>query len=161
MQDKELNDSVGDVNENGAPEASLPKIDYQDLYLRSQAEIQNATRRHDAAITNIRNYAIERFLVDLLPVLDSIDNAIALDNRSQEGAGLVMTRNILLNVFHKFGIVPITVSVGDSFNPEKHEAIKVEKGANGETDTVLYEVQKGYELNHRVVRPARVCVSQA
>ncbi|HEX7030328.1 MAG TPA: nucleotide exchange factor GrpE [Gammaproteobacteria bacterium] len=133
-------------------------------YLRAVAELDNTRKRAARDIEQARRFAIERFAADLLAVKDSLEMGLnaATDSQDQAGAlleGTEMTLKQLAQVFEKFGITEIDPK-GEKFDPEQHEAMATQPSAEAEPDTVLTVVQKGYLLNGRVLRAARVLVAR-
>lgn len=133
-------------------------------YLRAVAELDNTRKRAERDIEQARRFALERFAADLLPVKDSLEMGLnaATDAQDKPGAlleGTEMTLRQLAQVFEKFGITEIDPK-GERFDPERHEAMATQPSADAEPDTVLTVVQKGYLLNGRVLRAARVLVAR-
>ena len=114
-------------------------------------------------VEQAQRYAVERFAQELLPVLDGFElaqaNAAAADARSLLD-GQAATLRLLLKACEKAGIVELNPA-GTPFNPEQHEAMVAQPSAEVPPNTVLQTVQKGYALNGRVLRPARVIVARA
>jgi molecular chaperone GrpE len=134
------------------------------LYLGARAEVENIRKRSEREIQNAQKFALKEFILDLLPVKDSLENGIAAANevvdvnKLREGSEL--TLKMLGSVLEKFGVQELN-PVGAKFNPEFHEAIAMQPSDRAEPNTVLYVIQKGYLLNDRLIRPARVIVAQA
>lgn len=135
-----------------------------DRVLRTQAETANAQRRMERDIANAHKYALEKFLNELLPILDGLERAVDTHQDEEGGSGSLldgvrMTLKMFYAAFEKFGIEQIN-PVGQPFNPEFHQAIKTEPASDKQPGTVLNVLQKGYLLNNRLVRPAMVIVAQ-
>lgn len=133
-------------------------------YLRAVAELDNTRKRAARDVEQARRFAIERFAADLLAVKDSLEMGLnaATDSGDKAGAlleGTEMTLKQLAQVFEKFGITELDPR-GEKFDPEQHEAMATQPSAEAEPDTVLTVVQKGYLLNGRVLRAARVLVAR-
>lgn len=133
-------------------------------YLRAMAELENTRKRAQRDIEQTQRFALERFAGELLPVKDSLEMGLnaASDASDQTDAlieGTTMTLKLLGQVFEKFGIVEVNPE-GEAFNPEHHEAMATQPSSEAEPGTVLTVVQKGYLLNGRVLRPARVLVAR-
>jgi molecular chaperone GrpE len=131
--------------------------------LRAQAELENLRKRTTRDIESAHKYALERFVGDLLPVIDSLELGVGaaasagdIDSLRQ---GMDLTRKMFLDSLVRFGVTPIDPA-GERFNPERHQAVSVEEAEGRETGTILAVVQKGYELNGRLVRPAMVVVAK-
>ncbi len=143
--------------------SSLKKKFY-DLNLRSKADIDNMRKRNQKNIENIYKYSLEKFSIDLLPVIDSLKNALIssrnknsnLDSNFQ-GISLILKK--FLSVMKKFGISLIN-EINVDFNANYHQAISVIETDNYKLkDNVVVEIlQDGYLLNDRLLRPAMVKV---
>ena len=135
----------------------------QDRYLRTVAEFDNARKRAAREREEHTRYANESVLRDLLPVLDNLDRAL-LAARSEPAAavttGVELIQRELLRVLEKFGLTPFS-SVGQPFDPERHEAIARVQRPDLPEMTVADETGRGYLLNGRVLRPAMVTVAMA
>ena len=116
-------------------------------YLRAVAEFDNFRKRTERELDNARKFAIERFAQELVGVGDSLEGAQA-------------TLKQLQRAFDKAGIKLIDPA-GQPFDPEWHEAMAVQESRDQPPNTVLSVIQKGYSLNGRLLRPARVIVSKA
>lgn len=138
--------------------------EHWNAYLRSAAEMENFRRRSERELDNARKFAIERFAQDLVAVADALEAAIAsAAGGGPEQAhleGVRATLRQLYKAFEKAGIQVID-PVGRPFDPAWHEAMIAQDAAEVAPDTVLAVVQKGYSLNGRLLRPARVVVSRA
>ncbi len=132
-------------------------------YVRALAEFENFRKRSARDLESARAYAVERFAQELLPALDGFELAIA--NAAHADArslleGQSATHRLLLKAFEKAGIAELNPS-GTAFNPAEHEAMLAEPTSAQAPNTVLRTIQKGYVLNGRVLRPARVIVARA
>ena len=132
-------------------------------YVRTLAEFDNYRKRAARDLEQAQRYAVERFANELLPALDGFElalaNAASADVQSLL-EGQAATQRLLLKAFEKAGIAEI-IPTGKPFNPEQHEAMVAQPSAEHAPNTVLQTVQRGYLLNGRVLRPARVIVSRA
>ena len=132
-------------------------------YLRAVAELDNYRKRMDRELDNARKYAIERFAQELVGVADSLEagiNAGAAASGSALLEGSTATLKQLLRAFDKAGIKVIDPE-GQPFDPAWHEAMVAQASDAKPPNTVLSVIQKGYSLNGRLLRPARVVVSKA
>ena len=135
-----------------------------DKMLRVQAEMDNLHKRTRRDIENAHKFALDKFVRELLPVIDSMELGInASDNASGDveslREGMDLTLKKFLDTLEKFGVSAIAPQ-GDRFNPEKHEAVSMQDAEGMESGTVVTVMQKGYELNGRLVRPAMVIVAK-
>lgn len=136
------------------------KKSYLDGWQRVQADAVNYKKDEGKRLEDLGRFITQSMLQDLLPVLDSFDLALQSfrtggTSGSAQEQGVLMIRSQLTDVFKKRGVVQIEVMPGEKFDPEKHESIG-EVESDKPTGTVAEEVQKGYALAGRVIRPARV-----
>jgi molecular chaperone GrpE len=132
-------------------------------YLRAVAELDNYRKRTDRELENARKYAIERFAQDLVGVGDSLEAGIVAATANPGPAlieGAQATLKQLQRAFDKAGIKVID-PLGQPFDPAWHEAMVAQESRDSAANTVLSVIQKGYSLNGRLLRPARVIVSKA
>lgn len=131
-------------------------------YLRAVAELENVRKRAARDVDNARRFAIERFSADLLAVCDSLEMGLSMSEGAdikQVIAGSENTLKLLVATLERFGIQPID-PVGEPFDPDQHEAVAMQPSSDVEPGSVLTVFQKGYSLNGRLLRPARVLVAQ-
>lgn len=130
---------------------------------RAQAELDNVRKRSARDVENAHKYALDRFVAELLPVVDSLEMGLAAsaDAGDPENLrqGMELTLKMFLAALDKFG-VQVIAPEGEKFNPERHEAMSLQKAEGVGPGMVITVMQKGYELNGRLVRPAMVVVSQ-
>ena len=136
------------------------KKDYLDGWQRAQADSVNYKKDEGKRLEDLGRFITQSLLQDVLPVLDSFSMALQSFQAtgmkgSQQEQGVLMIRAQLTDVFKKRGIAEIEVQIGEAFNPEKHESIG-EVESDKPASTIAEEVQKGYTLAGRVIRPARV-----
>lgn len=135
----------------------------KDQALRAAAETQNVRRRAEQDVEKARKFALEKFVKELLPVVDSLEKA--LDAMGEDASevhreGVSMTLKLQLDTLVKFGVETVEPQ-GEPFDPQYHEAMAMVPNPDMEPNTVMEVMQKGYLLNGRLVRPAMVVVSQA
>jgi molecular chaperone GrpE len=131
-------------------------------YVRAAAEFENYRKRMDRELENARKYAVERFAQELVGVVDSLEAGITAAGGTHGSAlieGTNATLKQLLRAFDKAGIKVIDPE-GQPFDPAWHEAMVAQESQDKPADTVLSVIQKGYSLNGRLLRPARVIVSK-
>lgn len=136
----------------------------QDAVLRAKAEVENMRRRTEQEMSKARKFAINKFAEELLPVIDNLERAIQAADIEHEVVkpiveGIEMTHKSFLDVVSKNGLTEIN-PVGEAFNPELHNAVSLVESDEHDSNTVTVVLQKGYELNGRVIRPAMVMVSK-
>jgi molecular chaperone GrpE len=130
-------------------------------YLRAAAELDNVRKRAQRDIESAHRYALERFAGELLPVRDSLELGVrnaGLGDSQSLLSGQEATLKLLERAFEKFSIKQIDPS-GQRFDPSLHEAVLMQEVPNAVPNSVLQVVQLGYELNGRLLRPARVVVA--
>ena len=132
-----------------------------DRYVRAMAEADNIRKRATRDIAHAHKFALENISKDLLAVKDSLEMGLAAaDNADAESllAGSEATLKLLAGLLQRFGISEID-PVGEPFDPEQHEAMTMQPSDDVEPGSVLTVIQKGYALNGRLLRPARVIVA--
>ncbi|MCL9783954.1 nucleotide exchange factor GrpE [Vibrio sp. S4M6] len=145
--------------------ASEAKVqEQQESVLRAKAEVENMRRRTEQEIDKARKYALNKFSEELLPVIDNLERAIQAADAENEAVkplleGVELTHKTFTDVVSKFGLKEINPE-GETFNPELHQAMSIQESEDHEPNTVMFVMQKGYELNGRVIRPAMVMVSK-
>ena len=150
--------------EDGAVSAEDEIEGLKDQLLRAAAETENIRRRASRDVENAHKYANEKLLENMLPVLDSLEKALELPNQSDDAKAVYEGIEISLRIFRETlerGGVAIVDPLGEPFDPSKHEALAMVPNEEAEPNSVIEVVQKGYLLNERVVRAARVVVSAA
>jgi len=147
------------------PEAQLAELqarhaEVSDAYLRAKAETENIRRRAEEEVSKARKYAVESFAESLLPVKDSLEAAIAIDNATPEQLleGVHATLRQLKQALERNKVAEISPPAATRFDPHHHQAISVVP-ADQEPNTVVAVLQKGYLIADRVLRPALVTVS--
>ena len=132
-------------------------------YLSARAEADNIRKRSEREIQNAHKFALKDFIDALLPVRDSLEKGIAAATEAADidklREGSELTLKMLDNVLEKAGVQALDPA-GVKFNPEFHEAMVTQPSDRVEPNTVLQVIQKGYLLNDRLIRPARVIVSR-
>lgn len=140
-------------------EAEEKANQYWDRLLRIQAENENLFRRTERDIANAHKYALEKFVSELLPVIDSLERSITA--HPEDASGMLEGVNLTLKMFYsaleKFGIQQVN-PISEPFNPEWHQAVSTQESPDTQPGTVLHVLQKGYLLNNRLIRPALVIV---
>jgi len=132
-------------------------------YLRAVADVENIRKRAQRDVESAHRYGLEKFAQELLAVKDSLEMGLEAGLNADAKsllAGKEATLQLLNKAFQKFNIAEIN-PVGAPFDPQQHEAIAMQESATAEPGSVLQAVQKGYELNGRLLRPARVIVAKA
>lgn len=146
-------------------QAEQRMAELEDRALRAAAEAENVRRRADRSIENARKFALEKFVDDLLPAVDSFERAVeaadedASGNATAMAEGLGLSLKLLADAMSRQGI-EVVDPIGAPFDPTLHEAMTVVDNAEAEPDSVIQVFQKGYTVNGRLIRPARVIVAR-
>lgn len=188
VENKPENEVMAESNENEAPESapSASMDDAEELsveqlqaayqkaqsqvqshwerLLRKEAELQNIKKRASTEVDNVRKFALESFASELLEVVDSLEKGLEVDLAQDSPAhsmleGLQLTHKNLLKVLKKFGVEPLSPEE-KPFDPQYHEAISMQVTSELPPNHVMMVIQKGYLLQSRLLRPARVIVSR-
>jgi molecular chaperone GrpE len=144
-------------------EAQAKARENYDSYLRAVAETENVRKRAQRDVEAAHRFAIDRFAAELLDVRDSLELGIASGPGAESARlleGMEATLRLINKAFEKSGITVLDPQ-GHPFNPEFHEAMVTQPTADHPAGTVLAVVQKGYVLNGRLLRPARVVIARA
>lgn len=141
-------------------ELKAKSADLADQFLRAKAEAENARRRADEEVAKARKFGIESFAESLLPVCDSLDAALAIQQATPEQLreGADATLRQLISALERNKVLPINPGAGAKFDPHQHQAISMVP-AQQEANTVVSVLQKGYVIADRVLRPALVTVA--
>ena len=139
--------------------------DQQDSVVRAKAEMENVRRRATQDVEKAHKFALDKFAEGLLPVIDSMELAISHADQEDEALkpmieGVELTLKSMLTTIEKFGLKPIDPT-NEAFDPEKHQAMSMQAVEGVPANQVIAVMQKGYELNGRLIRPAMVMVSKA
>lgn len=130
---------------------------YLDDMRRMKAEMENAKKRLERDRTRLVQSASEGLVRELLPVLDNLDRALAADGDIR--GGVRATREQLVSVLAEQGLAPVE-SDGESFDPAVHEAVMGQPSDEHEEDTIIQTLERGYTLNGRAIRAAKVIVAK-
>ena len=182
MTDQEQQNSEAIASENAPtpatdaspePNATAPSLEerlqqaernaqeHLDSWLRAKAEMENLRKRAQADIASAHKYGVENLAGALLPVRDSLEAALAVENITLDSlkSGVELTLKQLNGVFEKASLKEIN-PLNDKFDPHRHQAMNMVEDP-GEPNRVVAVMQKGYLLHDRVVRPALVTISKA
>ena len=132
----------------------------EDTILRLRAELDNSQKRSVVEVEKAHKYGVERLLLELLPVVDNLENALknlSKDVSDSDKEGIELTLKSFESALDKFGISPI-YPISEDFDPIQHEAVSVVKDGKHADNEIVEVMQKGWKLYERVIRPARVVV---
>ena len=158
-----LEEAIARVQELEAQLAETAKKE-QDLLLRTRAEIDNIRRRTEQDVEKAHKFALEKFAKDILNTIDNLERALATPRNTEDESvkalfdGVELTLKELLATVARFGVEPVG-AVGETFNPDLHQAISMQPVEGFESNQITTVLQKGYLLNGRVIRPAMVMVA--
>ena len=156
---QEVNEVEALQEENGKLKAEVE--DWKQSYLRKQADFQNFTKRKEKEMDELRKFASEKIITKLLDGIDNLTRAAETSKQSNDFDGLVKGVELTLNQFREIfkaeGLEPIDTE-GKEFNPEEHMAVMVEASEDFEDNYIMMELQRGYKLKGKVIRPSMVKV---
>ena len=166
-----------EIEQDQTPAEPLPSLEKEleasreecrknwDQFLRTKADLENYRKRAQREKEDLARFANENILREILPVIDNLERAMT--HASQEGGGaegliqgVEMTLSQFQKVLEKFGVTPVS-AVGEVFDPSRHEAMGQVESSEVPPNTVAQELQRGYLLNERLLRPALVLVAKA
>lgn len=155
----------GESQESELDALRAERDDLKDRFMRALADAENARKRADKDRREAERYGVTRLARDLLPVYDNLQRAIAASREEGETAsdalmeGVELTLKELLNVFHRHSIEAVSPQVGDTFDPNLHEAMFEAPVPNTTAGEIIQVSQDGFLLHDRLLRPAQVGVS--
>jgi len=178
--DEEIEMSESASTSTEVHEEALPNLSHEDLLeqlqlaektahenwekaARAMAELENVRKRAEKDIADAHAFGVKKLLESMIPVVDSLEQALLLIDENTQPAmneGLVLTMKMFIDVLQKQGVEQINPE-GATFDPNRHEAMSMQVVDNVAPNTVLAVYQKGYALNGRMVRPARVVVAKS
>jgi len=141
------------------------KSEMEDMRLRLAAESENIRRRLEKQIEEAHKYGISRLLEELVPVLDSLEQSLTIQDIDHElvksmREGMAMTLQIMMKTLEKFGVKTIN-PINEIFNPALHEVMLAQEKSDVSPNTIIAVMQKGYQLHDRLIRPARVMIAKS
>jgi molecular chaperone GrpE len=167
--DAETDESTDKDTATQTPEEKIEQAQTEakksyDRFLRASAELENYKKRTQKEMADFRKYANASLVKELLGVVDNLERAIESSNESNEkgqlSEGLNLTLKELLKIFEKFHACPIE-ALGKPFDPCYHQAMMQQETSDQPENVVLNELQKGYMIHDRLLRPAMVVVSKS
>lgn len=145
--------------------AQATVADQKDSVIRAKAEVDNIRRRSAQDVEKARKFALEKFAGEMLTTVDNLERALQSIDKEDEAQkamleGIELTHQGLLSSLEKSGVTAVDPQ-DQPFNPELHQAMSMQEVEGVAPNTVIAVMQKGYELNGRLIRPAMVMVSKA
>ena len=166
IQQELAEEAVEQAQETEAAQAEDDTPDYKDLYLRTLAEFENFRRRSERELSEFKKYANETLIKEILPVIDNLERAMECSVNADDPncaqnllQGVQMTEKEILKVLERYGVIQLS-AVGETFDPTYHQALMAEESDEHPEETVIREMQKGYLLKERLIRPALVTVAK-
>lgn len=163
--EKVVEDNVEVLNAESAEEPAKPAEDFKDKYYYLAAEMQNMQRRFDTEKSNLLKYGSERILRDILDVVDNLERTLGFIKKDEDEkiknivVGIEMIEKMFIDTLGKHGLKEIEAD-GKEFDPHFHEALAQQPAEDKAHNQVLQVHQKGYVLNDRVIRPAKVIIAK-
>lgn len=160
--DAEGSDAEAGIETGGEADADAKDESSDDKYVRLLAEFQNYKRRTAKEKTDIRTYANEKIAGDLLPVMDNFERALATnagDDPEAYAKGMAMIFDQLKTALNNVGVKEVE-ALGEDFDPTRHNAVMHSESEEYEEGKVCMVLQKGYELNGKIIRAAMVAVAK-
>lgn len=160
--DAEGSDAEAGIETGGEADADAKEESSDDKYVRLLAEFQNYKRRTAKEKTDIRTYANEKIAGDLLPVMDNFERALATnagDDPEAYAKGMAMIFDQLKTALNNVGVKEVE-ALGEDFDPTRHNAVMHSESEEYEEGKVCMVLQKGYELNGKIIRAAMVAVAK-
>ena len=163
---KEKKDAAGDPLKESQAELENAKQEAKEAYdrfLRVSAEFENYKKRSTREMDDFRKYANQSLIKEMLAVVDNLERALNSSNGNSSidkcmADGVNLTLKEILKVFEKFNVKPIE-AIGQPFDPTFHQAMMQEKTDDYPENTVITELQKGYMIHDRLLRPSMVVVA--
>ena len=164
IEDEKSNEEIIEIStEEKINQLETEVLEFKDKLLRKAAEFENYKRRTENDQMNLLTYAAESFIKKLLPVVDDFERSLQHIEDAQDidaiKQGIKLIYDKLMKIFHEQGVKKID-SVGKHFDVEYHEALMQRADDSVESHTVLDELEKGYTYNDKVIRHAKVIVSE-
>lgn len=165
MKDDDMMGDPGLLNSPSREELEAKLTESEDKNLRLRAEIENLHRRTERDITDAHKYGSKKLLEELIPVLDSLEQGLAMAGTEHDGIksmrdGMELTLQMFQRVLAKFGVKELN-PLNEVFNPAFHEVMLTQEKADVAPNTIIQVMQKGYQLHERVIRPARVMIAKS
>ena len=156
---EETVETTGSEDEVAKLKAELE--DWKQSYMRKQADFQNFTKRKEREMEELRKYASEQIITKLLDGVDNLERAVASSSQTKDFDGLVKGVELILgnlrDIMKAEGVEPI-VTENAEFNPHEHMAVMVEDSPEHDDNKIIMELQKGYRMKGKVIRPSMVKV---
>lgn len=162
-QSSEQTDRIAEL-ELALSKAEAKVNDHSDAVLRTQAEMENVRRRASQDVEKAHKFALEKFANEVLTTVDNLERALQLVDSNDETnrnfvEGIELTYKSLISTLEKFDVKAVGEE-GEAFNPDQHQAMSMQESDEHPNNTVMAVMQKGYELNGRLLRPAMVMVAR-
>jgi len=170
-EDKDMENILPEDNVGVEVDGALPDVaaleterdQWRDKAYRAAAEAENVRKRAAADVMEARQYAVAKFAADVLSVGDNIARGLSAPEGNEKALrdGMLMTATQLQTMLARHGIAMIVVKKGDALNPELHQAMSEMETAEVAPGAIVQEIQAGFTLNGRLLRPSMVIVAKA
>ena len=154
MENNKQDDKLDDEQKVHLLEERIKAL--EDQILRVHAEIENSRMRYSREFEEYKKYALQSIIIDMLPVLESLELAIE-ENVSNGIAGIW---DNLINILQKYNFAVFTPQIGEIFDPNMHEPMLISNEDEQDDNSITKVLQKGYTINGRVIKPSRVVVNK-
>uniref|UniRef100_A0A2P2IB94 GrpE protein homolog n=1 Tax=Hirondellea gigas TaxID=1518452 RepID=A0A2P2IB94_9CRUS len=170
LKDEKVEEEKEEVEKDETLEDKMAKVeadleDWKNAYARKNAEFQNFTKRKQNELEEFRKYASEKVILKVLESVDNLERGIAASVETKDFDSLVkgveMTLSQMHGIMNAEGVEPIK-AVGEEYDPYLHQAVMTENCEETDNDHIIMELQKGYKMKERVIRPSmvKVCKKQ-
>lgn len=160
VTEEELKDSENLTDKLNKIEEEVEE--WKQSYMRKQAEFQNFTKRKENELAELRKYAAEKVILKVVEAVDNLERGVAASAETKDFDSLVkgveMTLTQMHGIMNAEGVEPIEAAAGTKYDPYVHQAVMTEASEEVEDDHIIVELQKGYKLKERVIRPSMVKV---
>ena len=159
---KENEETAGEADKNAEIEKLKAELDdWKQSYMRKQADFQNFTKRKEREMEELRKYAAEKIITKLLDGMDNLERAITSSSQTRDFDGLVKGVELILgnlkDIMKSEGVEEI-ITENAEFDPHEHMAVMVENSEEHDDNKIIMELQKGYKMKGKVIRPSMVKV---
>ena len=160
-EDVEKIEELEVVEEKEVEKLKIELEDWKNSYLRKQAEFQNFTKRKEKEFEDLKAFASEKIIIKLLDIIDNLERGITASSETKDFDSLVkgveLTLSQMKGTISSEGVKAI-VTEGELFDPHHHMAVAVEDSEEHKNDEIIAELQKGYKMKGKVIRPSMVKV---
>lgn len=161
LNEEKIEEVVEETLEDKVAKIEADLEDWKSAYARKNAEFQNFTKRKQNELEEFRKYASEKVILKVLEAVDNLERGVAASVETKDFDALVkgveMTLSQMHGIMNTEGVEPIE-ALGKEFDPHLHQAVMTENCEDIDNDHIIMELQKGYKMKERVIRPSMVKV---